>query len=299
MKQFLLKVYYVVLRVRDTIITQYNKVISVTVKPPIVKTTDETLDEIVNNKYSVSRFGDGEFALIHGEGLKFQPYSEELKVKLMEIIKSKQEKHIVCIPNIFKNIDWCAETPRDYWRKYLNLNRSKIYNMLDMKKEYYDALVTRLYIDHQDKRKVEERFEKFKRLWNDRDIVVVEGAQSRLGIGNDLFSDARSIERIICPSKDAFSRYNKILGTVKNQEKSKLILIALGPSATVLAYELSSYGYHAVDIGHIDVEYEWFLQRATEKTPVKNKYIGEVENGTNVDEIKDLKYESEIIIKII
>lgn len=66
-----------------------------------------------------------------------------------------------------------------------------------------------------------------------------------------------------------------------------------------MAYDLSSYGYQILDIGHIDVEYECFLQKATEKQPIKNKYVGEVNNGANVNTISDLKYESEIIARII
>ena len=176
---------------------------------------------------------------MYGKDLLFQPYSSELSLRLKEIIKSQQKEHLVGIPNVFKNIDWCAEKPKIYWDKYLNLNRHKIYKMIDMKKEYYDALVTRLYVDHKDKSKAEERFSKLKRLWTDRDILIVEGQQSRLGVGNDLFNDVSSIERIICPPTDAFSQYNEILDAVKKQDKSKLILIALGPTATVLAYDLS------------------------------------------------------------
>lgn len=299
MKRFLLKVYYGILKVKDYFTVLYNKGISVTVKPPFVKSTDETLNKIVNGKYSMSRYGDGEFALMYGRDLLFQPYSAELSLRLKEIVKSQQKKHMIGIPNVFKDIDWCAEKPKNYWDKYLNLNRHKIYKMIDMKKEYYDALVTRLYIDHKDKSKAEERFKELKRLWTDRDILLVEGEQSRLGVGNDLFNNVRSIKRVICPPKDAFSNYGKILDLVRKQEKSKLILIALGPTATVLAYDLSISGYQAVDIGHIDIEYEWFLQKATKKLPVKNKYIGEVDRGSNVDDIKNVKYESEIVTKIV
>jgi len=85
---------------------------------------------------------------------------------------------------------------------------------------------------------------------------------SRLGVGNDLFNNTRSILRIICPSKNAYSKYSEILRIVKKQEKSKAVLIALGPTATVLAYDLTIAGYHAVDIGHIDIEYEWYLNKA-------------------------------------
>ena len=41
-------------------------------------------------------------------------------------------------------------------------------------------------------------FEKLKKLWDKRDILIVEGENSRSGVGNDLFDDTQSVERIIC-----------------------------------------------------------------------------------------------------
>jgi hypothetical protein len=151
MKTVILNIYYKFLKINHLITSRYNYVLSIFIKPPTVKTTDETLDKMVNEKYSVSRYGDGEFSLMSGESLLFQPYSEKLRERLEEIIKSKQERHIVCIPNVFESVDWCTEKPKKYWTKYLNLKRSKIYRLLDLEKEYWDALVTRLYIDHKDK----------------------------------------------------------------------------------------------------------------------------------------------------
>ncbi|MFD0829831.1 SP_1767 family glycosyltransferase [Neobacillus sp. M.A.Huq-85] len=299
MKSLLLKLYYKVLKIYEPVLGFYNFLINELSKPPIVHSTDETLDFIVSERISVSRFGDGEFGLMNGQNLLFQPYNPELSFRLRQIIKSKDEKHIVCIPNIFSNVDWCNAESKNYWIKYLRGNRNKIYKMLDMQKEYYDTQVTRLYIDHIDKSKAGDRFRKFSDLWANREVIIVEGAKSRLGIGNNLFNNTRSLKRIICPSINAFAKYNEILAEVKKQDKSKLVLIALGPTATVLAFDLASCGIQAIDIGHIDIEYEWFLQQAKEKSPVKNKYIGEVQNGTNVDEIKDLKYDSQIISKII
>ena len=42
-----------------------------------------------------------------------------------------------------------------------------------------------------------------------------------------------------------------------------------------LAYDLSELGYRALDIGHVDIEYEWFLQKATEKVKISGKYTSE------------------------
>ena len=86
----------------------------------------------------------------------------------------------------------------------------------------------------------------------------------------------------------------------KKVSKDKLIFLALGPTATVLAYDLYKLGYQAIDIGHVDIEYEWFLRKATKKIKIDNKYVTEVADGrTNIQDVKDEKYESEIIATII
>ena len=295
MKKILLKLYYKYLGIKDLITIEYNKNVTYRKKPPIVKGTDETIDKLVNGRISISRYGDGEFALMNGKDLMFHPYYEELSERLKFIITSNEKNHIVGIPNVFESLEIYTDKSKEYWSKYLNLNISKIYKMLDKNKKYYDTQVTRLYIDTKDKYKVKNRFDKIKTIWEDKDIVIVEGGKSRLGIGNNLFDSAKSISRIICPSKDAFSKYSQIIDEVRKQDKSKLILIALGPTATVLSYDLAKDGYHAIDIGHIDIEYEWFLQGAIEKCPINNKYIGEVEGGTNVSRINSDNYMKQII----
>lgn len=267
-------------------------------KRPLVASTEETIEKINKDKCSVSRYGDGEFLIMSGKSIGFQSYSDQLSNRLKEIIISQQKDHIVCIPNVFNEPSWFNDRAKTFWANYIRKNRMKIYKLLDMKKYYYDSLVTRLYIDYNDKGKSIIYFRKIKNIWNERDVVFVEGEKSRLGMGNDLFRNSKSIKRIICPSKDAFSKYTDILDEVKKQDKSKLILIALGPTATVMAYDLSMIGYQAIDIGHIDIEYEWFLKQEKIKTPVKNKYVNEARGGDIVNDINDLEYKNQIINSI-
>ena len=299
MKKFLLKIYYCLLEAKDKFIVFYNINITEKKKSPIVIDTDKTIDNIINDKCSVSRFGDGEFSLIYGENLKFQHSNEEIANKLKHILKSNDKNHIVCIPNVFEEIEWATDNAKKYWKKYLQLNRNKIYKLLEKNKQYYDTQVTRLYIDLKDKSKVEKRFYKIKLLWNNRKVILIEGEKSRLGVGNDLFDCAKSIQRVICPSINAYSKYSEIFEFIKLQDKSNLILIALGPTATVLAYDLANEGYQAIDIGHIDIEYEWFLNGAKEKSPVKNKYIGEINGGDIVIDTDDTEYLKQVIKTII
>lgn len=73
-----------------------------------------------------------------------------------------------------------------------------------------------------------------------------------------------------------------------------MVLIALGPTASVLAYDLNESNIQAVDIGHIDIEYEWFLKGCTKKEKIYGKYTNEYYH-TNVESINDLLYKDQII----
>ena len=71
-------------------------------------------------------------------------------------------------------------------------------------------------------------------------------------------------------------------------------MIALGPTATVLAYDLAARGFWALDIGHIDLEYEWFLN-GKGYSIVEKKYNNEVAGDTRVKIIHDKGYEESIV----
>ena len=299
MKKLLLKMFYLFLDVKKNFKILPNKLASIIIDPPIVRTTDETLDKIINEKCSVSRYGNGEFNIMFKGEQFFQEYDKELSLRLIEVIRSQSKNHIVCIPDVFSDLDKFTERAQDFWNSYLSINRSKIYRKLVKKKVYYDAMMTRLYLDYKDKSKAEKRFLKFRMIWDKREIILVEGEQSRLGAGNNLFSNAKSLKRILCPAENAFAKYEEIINEVNKYGKSSLILLALGPTATVLAYDLSNMGYQAVDIGNVDIEYEWFLKRTEVKIPVKHKYTGEVPNGTKVEKLHNREYENEILTQIL
>jgi len=170
--------------------------------------------------------------------------------------------------------------------------------ILDKNKKYYSGSITRFYSNYKDKSQASEFIKKLKKIWEGRDIIIVEGDKSLVGIGNDLFNKAKSIKRIICPAKHAFSVYDWILNAVLKVSKDKLILIALGPTVSVLACDLSKKGYQAIDIGHADIQYELYLRNATKNIRIKYKFCNEYDGGRNVENIKDANYSNQIIEKI-
>ena len=195
--------------------------------------------------------------------------------------------------------DYYVIRSQKYWKKWLNKNKFKLMKILNKNKQYFSSLLTRFYINKKDKSKISQYVKRLKQIWDKKDVVIIEGDKSRLGIGNDLFDNMNSIQRIICPSQNAFDVYDKILKKSLKIKKDKLILIALGPTATILTYDLYKNGYHVIDVGHIDIEYEWYLRNVSQKIKIKNKYVLEVKKGTQgIREVKDKRYYSQIIFKI-
>jgi glycosyltransferase family protein len=154
-------------------------------------------------------------------------------------------------------------------------------------------------MDLKDKSRSSGIFSQLKQIWHNRDIVIIEGEHTKLGVGNDLFENANDIKRIITVSKNAFNKYEAIIEEAKKQGKNKLILIALGATATILAYDLTKEGFQACDVGHLDVEYEWFLKKTTKKIPLDGKFVNEVSTENPTTTLENLEYDNQIISKIL
>lgn len=258
---------------------------------PKVASIEDTMSAIIDEGKSIARFGDGEFGLICGvDRAKYQTYNEKFGKRLEEVLHSNRDNMVIGIEDIYGDLSAYNEQGINEIRAYLSEEvRAKHYELLDMNRTYYNAYVTRPYAIYRDNNTdgPKKRFARMKELWDNKQVVFIEGEKTRLGVGNDLFSNATSIERIICPAENAFDRYDEILDEALKIDKSKLVLIALGATATVLAYDLAKEGYHAVDIGHIDIEYEWMRIGQGKKTPVKGKYNNEIAGGEIVEELYD------------
>ncbi|WP_338449828.1 SP_1767 family glycosyltransferase [Niallia oryzisoli] len=280
-----------------------DKMISILTQKPYVLSSEETIDKIINDKCSVSRYGDGEFhLLIQSKDLKFQKRSDELSRRLKEILVSNDDDLIVCIPKVFSKSDLSMRTneSKKFWKDHVANYRLLWYKHLDRNKTYYNSTFTRNYIAIEDKTNLKNYFDNVKKIWENRDLLIIEGKFSRLGLGNNLFDNANSIQRILAPSENAFEKYDLILQKAKKHDKEKLVLIALGPTATILSYDLHISGYQTIDIGHLDVEFEWFLKKTNVRTKIENKYVIEANNRVQDDKpFFDTEYEKQIIDQII
>lgn len=279
-----------------------NRIVSNVFRKPIVKGIDETLDTIFNRKASISRYGDGEFDIIFGRIQGFQGVNKVLQKRLRKVLKSngESETFLVGIPDCYGDLSHFIPEAQFHWKIRLDKERYKWYKILNRKQPYYQSQISRFYHDWADKSRSTIWADKLKRLWRGRDLLIVEGEKSRMGVGNDLFNDCKSVRRILCPAVNAFDRYDEILeAVVKYATKDDIILMALGPTASVLAYDLHNLGYQAVDIGHVDLEYEWMKMGATKKERIPGRFMNEIDGGKFIDEnFDDVTYRKQIICKI-
>lgn len=268
-----------------------------------IMNVQETLNYLMDKKCSISRYGDGEFKLMVDEqSLRFQPYSDELRNKLIDTMKNRPDDLLICVPHAFNNVYEYNDRAQQFWKNWRWFHLPEVVQKLreycGSNYQFGNTLITRPYIDYRGSKNAEMVFPLLKKIWDGREILIVEGAETRLGIGNDLFDNAKSIKRILAPNKNAFSVYDKLITAVKENYSGELILLALGPTATVLAGDLCREGMQAIDVGHVDIEYEWFLSKTEDKIQIKGKYVNEVLVDSEIPECMDKKYVSEILAEV-
>lgn len=256
---------------------------------PVIMSLEETIHTITQERKSIARFGDGEFALMFGDARwRFQQTDENLALRLRQVVSSNNPNILIGLNNFYGDLSHRAPHDADGIRSYLTpAIRAQHMQLLNTQQIYANACISRStswdIVNLQ------------KTIWDQKDCVFIEGNLTRMGVGNDLFDNAHSIQRILCPAENAFDRYEEILAEAGKLPFDKTVLIALGPTASVLAYDLALMGYHAIDIGHVDLSYEWLIRNNGIKTAVTTKYNNEYPEGYMVEDIQDPVYNSQII----
>lgn len=268
-----------------------------------VLTSEKTIAYIKKHKCSIARYGDGEFAIMLQDGEpRFQKSSDTLSAALQKVFQNTSEKLLICVPRFLVSTKSMNQHGNRFWTGWAIAHQKAVVQAIRQLGGasycFGDSYVSRPFTAYRSSKNAANIFSLLKDLWNECDILIVEGTLTRLGVGNDLFSNSKSIKRILAPAENAFDLYNEILKTVLSCWNGELVILALGPTATVLASDLSLYNIQALDLGHIDIQYEWYLKGDNSFQPVLGKYTNEAIGGKNVSPCKDADYLSQIITTI-
>lgn len=265
-------------------------------KLPKMHDIETTIIKIKKDKQSIARFGDSEVLYIVNKlNLPYQEYDTRLAKYLEDILKNCQPNLLVGLPDGFLDISNFENEIKTFWRSQISFTYPRFQKYLNLDSQYWNANITRLYYGYKDQSQSGYYFELMRSLWQDRDVLLIEGEKSRLGVGNDLFDTSKSLKRILGPAHHAFSQFDNLLTAAKRHPKATLILIAMGPTAKALSYVLTIEGYQCIDIGNLDLEYEWYKAGAKERFKVKGKYTSEVSGGRNVEDVIDEKYINQVV----
>lgn len=200
---------------------------------PEVLCEADTLAAVVAGR-SIARYGDGEFKMCLGHGIKSQVAAPTLALRLREILVRSGDC-LVGIPNIR------SVTPKaEFWQKFT----SDTYTSLLRPRPYGSAFISRPdsapWID------TPAYWQQLESLWVGQDVTLVRGSTKSL-VAEDLVG-ARSVAEVIAPRQHAWASYEELLERVGRPARA---LLCLGPTATVMAVDLCARGVHAVDLGHV------------------------------------------------
>ncbi len=257
---------------------------------PRFRSDEETIRLITQEGMSLGRFGDGEFAIAFDiPRQKFQRPDPGLRDRIRQVLtQTDNPALLIGIADHYGGLErFNAQAARGIRMYLTDETRAQHMSLLSPDRVYSDTYMTRPYVIHRDvfTDGPRGRFESLKKIWEGRRVIIVEGAQTRLGVGNDLLGGAAGVRRILAPATDSFDRYEDILAVCEEcREMAEMFLLAIGPSSGVLAYDLSRRGIQAVDVGHVDLEYEWFLAGKGTRVEVPNKYNNEFAGGDKVSD---------------
>lgn len=194
--------------------------------------------EKLSRGHSIARFGDGELRLALGKSVGHQEANSKLTEELNHILHERT-KCLVGIPYIDR-----MSPKRDVWKNY---GTDKFLSLYNPEKIYYSAFITRPdsapWIDN------DQYWESIKDLYRDKHITVVCG--SKKGFREDeLEREVKSIHFIETLPEQAYGEIDNIEKEI-GKDNSRTILLAVGATATVLAYRLAEHGFQALDLGHL------------------------------------------------
>jgi hypothetical protein len=215
----------------------------------------ETLDALLTGGYSIARFSDGEIDLLTGMSVFdprmswSQPYSPALREALIRALTTEHPKLLVAHTSPYKFLATKTEAKKQgvsytMWTD----TRMILHRYLRLGVPYGDAHV----FIQKDNPTLD--WVRIKDFLKQRDVVVVTGGIEQI----QHIVLGRRTYFVEAGKHDAFSRYAKIKESIETVFREKgldlhttLVMISLGPTASILSADFALRGYTVWDSGHI------------------------------------------------
>lgn len=209
---------------------------------------EKTLAQVVAGA-SIGRYGDGELSIIRGGNCVSQVFDPRLASELRDVLNGRlhprldggSHKFIVGVPTIDsrcpKLANWMKLVPR--FEELLAPVAGTVYGS-----SFISRPDSAPWVD------TPAYFDAVQSLWEGQRVILV--ANGRRGFSREFLLErgASFVDWVECPYRDAYESIGALFRACQQSPLQRVIL-ACGPTATVLADRLAAAGKHAVDIGHL------------------------------------------------
>jgi len=202
---------------------------------PQVASEIETIKKLQEG-FSISRFGDGEFKMIDGAGYVREPPNKKLAKELRSILRKPPKGLLRAIPTMDPRGAKFAT-----WRKHIN----RFERILGgTKGPFYSAFISRP--DSAQWIRTREFAEEFVKVWRGKDVAVLCEDESKTltlvkGTTNNWW-------HIPCPSHKAYAEIDRFEDAIAAM-RPDIAVLSCGMTATCLAARLARRGIQAIDFG--------------------------------------------------
>lgn len=202
---------------------------------PKVLTEEQTIALALAGR-SLARVGEGELRLALGIAIKSQLPNDKLAREMCELLaKGGNAAALVCLPRL-----WPGMPAEPFWRQFET--RSAYARLYGPASAYGSAFVSRS--DVANNIDVPSYWDAVRHIWRDKPVTLVARKDNVVDLSN-----AASVRFVPCPAINAYSVINRLEDEVGEPEG--VVLLAAGPTATLLAERLARKTVHAIDIGHL------------------------------------------------
>lgn len=221
---------------------------------------EESLQYIENNEISFYRYGDGEIALMMGEGIAFQQADTLLAQRLRDMLKPDIDGIKAAIPYYYFHYEHGLIDFVEGFAYAMKIQRRYLLAHCDKDYVYMDTSISQMYQSYETY-DFDDYFARVRKLFTGRKVTLICGKGIFKDIQYNLLEECDSVQYLEGPNKNAFSEYDKLLERALAIPRDNLVCIVLGPTAKPLVYDLHSKGYQAWDIGHFIKDYDAYCKR--------------------------------------
>ena len=232
---------------------------------------EQSIEAIKNSGKSFVRYSDGEIRLMQGEKQPFQDYHDDLAKILYESLINKNKNILVAInreyyiPN--NNLSGKNYNRRHGYDYRMFFGRHCSYDTV-----YLDATCT--FSDNWRHNSNNDSFwNTWKRMFKDKDIVIVCGDHILDKLNYDIFELSKSKEFIFGPKINAWDKHRELISKIETRvSKDKLIVFILGMAGKAMICELADLGYVCWDVGHLAKGYDAYMNNLEDSKENLDKF---------------------------